>query len=112
MHAAGADRRRPTSAAGRWGRRSLLTPARYYRLGVVGVGRRLPLCQPRRAHRLEPFVDARRVPVKVLDLRAGWKQGPVELPAPGGERAHYIYNLVPQTLAPVRTVTLTAVWSH
>ena len=30
----------------------------------------------------------------------------------GGFLYAYIYNLVPETLAPVRTVTLTAVWAH
>ena len=63
---------------------------------------------------LEGFVDPRRVPVKVLDLRAalkprGW---PVEVRVLATNVLNYIYDLVPETLAPVRTVTLTAVWTH
>jgi hypothetical protein len=63
---------------------------------------------------LEGFVDPRRVPVKVLDLRAAWKPagGPVEVHLLAANVLNYIYNLVPQTLAPVRTVTVTAVWTH
>ena len=58
---------------------------------------------------LEGFVDSRRVPVKVLDLRAEWRRGPVELRVLAANVLNYIYNLVPETLAPVRTVTVTAV---
>jgi iron complex outermembrane receptor protein len=61
---------------------------------------------------LEGFVDPRRVPVKVLDVRASWKRGPVELRLLAANVLNYIYNLVPETLAPVRTLTFTAVWSH
>ena len=61
---------------------------------------------------LEGFVDPRRVPVKVLDLRASWRRGPVELRLLAANVLNYIYNLVPETLAPVRTLSLTAVWSR
>ena len=54
----------------------------------------------------------RRVAVKVLDLRAGWRRGPIEMRLLAANVLNYMYNLVPQTLAPVRTVTVTAVWSH
>jgi hypothetical protein len=61
---------------------------------------------------LEGFVDPRRVPMNVLDLRAQWTRGPLELRLLLANALNYVYNLVPQTLAPVRTTTLTAVWSH
>ncbi len=103
-----------TSAAGplAFRPRHLLTLTGDYSLGVVGVGADFRYVSRVERIELEPFVDARRVPVKVLDLRAGWKQGPVELRLLAANVLNYIYNLVPQTLAPVRTVTLTAVWSH
>ena len=61
---------------------------------------------------LEGYVDPRRVPMKVLDLRAQWAHGPLKLRLLVANALNYIYNLVPQTLAPVRTTTITAVWSH
>ncbi len=90
----------------------LLTLSADYNLGAVGVGADCRYASRVERIELEGFVDARRVPVKVLDLRAGWKQGPVELRLLAANVLNYMYNLVPQTLAPVRTVTLTAVWSH
>jgi iron complex outermembrane receptor protein len=61
---------------------------------------------------LEGFVDERRVAVKVLDLSAGWTHGPLEIRLLVVNALNYIYNLVPETLAPVRTVSVTAVWSY
>lgn len=61
---------------------------------------------------LEGFVDPRRVAVTVLDLRAGWKRGPLDVRLLVANALNYIYNLVPETLAPVRAVTITAVWTH
>jgi len=61
---------------------------------------------------LEGFVDARRVPVRVLDARASWTSGQVEVRLLVANALNYIYNLVPETLAPVRTITITAVWSY
>jgi hypothetical protein len=57
-------------------------------------------------------VDARRVAMNVLDLRGSWHRGPVELRLLAANVLNYVYNLVPETLAPVRTITLTAVWTH
>jgi len=61
---------------------------------------------------LEGFVDSRRVAVRVLDLRAGWSHGPFELRLLVANALNYIYNLVPETLAPVRAATVTIVWSY
>ena len=61
---------------------------------------------------LEGFVDERRVAVKVLDVRAGWTRGPLGVRLLVANALNYMYNLVPQTLEAVRTVSITAVWSY
>ncbi|HTI04596.1 MAG TPA: TonB-dependent receptor [Gemmatimonadales bacterium] len=78
----------------------------------VGVGADFRYASRPERIELEGFVDSRRVPVKVLDLRASWRRGPVELRLLAANVLNYIYNLVPETLAPVRTLSLTAVWSR
>jgi len=92
--------------------RHLLTLAADYTIGPGEVGADFRFASRPERIELEGFVDPRRVPVKVLDLRASWRQGPVEFRLLATNVLNYIYNLVPETLAPVRTVTLTAVWSH
>jgi outer membrane receptor protein involved in Fe transport len=92
--------------------RHLLTLGADYSLDRFDVGADFRFASRPERIELEGFVDPRRVPVKVLDLRAGWKQGPVELRLLATNVLNYIYDLVPETLAPVRTVTLTAVWSR
>jgi outer membrane receptor protein involved in Fe transport len=92
--------------------RHLLTVGADYSLGAAAVGADFRYTSRPERIELEGFVDPRRVPVKVLDLRAGWRRGPVELRLLAANVLNYIYNLVPETLAPVRTVTLTAVWAH
>jgi outer membrane receptor protein involved in Fe transport len=92
--------------------RHLLTLGADYSLGALGVGADLRYASRVERIELEGFVDSRRVAVKVLDLRAGWRRGPIEMRLLAANVLNYIYNLVPQTLAPVRTVTVTAVWSH
>lgn len=97
--------------------RHLLTVGTDYSLGSwmgggFGVGADFRYASRPERIELEGFVDSRRVPVKVLDLRAGWKRGDVEVRILAANALNYIYNLVPETLAPVRTVTMTAVWSH
>jgi len=61
---------------------------------------------------LEGFVDPRRVAVRVLDARAGWTRGQFAVRLLVANALNYIYNLVPETLAPVRTTSVTAVWSY
>jgi len=94
--------------------RHLLQLGADYRLGALGVGADFRFASRPERIELEGFVDPRRVPVKVLDLRANWKptNRPVEFRLLAANVLNYIYNLVPETLAPVRTVTLTAVWTH
>jgi len=92
--------------------RHLLTLGADYNVGAVGLGADFRFASRPERIELEGFVDPRRVPVKVLDVRAAWKSGPVELRVLATNVLNYMYNLVPETLAPVRIVTLTAVWSH
>jgi outer membrane receptor for ferrienterochelin and colicins len=94
--------------------RHLLTLGADYNLGALGVGADFRFASRPERIELEGFVDPRRVPVKVLDLRVAWKPvgGPVEIRLLATNVLNYIYNLVPETLAPVRTVTLTAIWTH
>jgi iron complex outermembrane receptor protein len=94
--------------------RHLLSVGADYNLGALGVGADFRFASRPERIELEGFVDPRRVPVTVLDLRAAWKpaRGPVEIRVLAANVLNYIYNLVPETLAPVRTVTLTAIWTH
>jgi iron complex outermembrane receptor protein len=61
---------------------------------------------------LEGFVDARRVPVRVLDLRAGWTTRQLEVRLLVANALNYVYDLVPETLAPVRMISVTAAWTY
>jgi len=61
---------------------------------------------------LEGFVDPRRVAVRVLDLRGSWTSRRFEVRLLVSNALNYIYNLVPETLAPVRTISVTAAWSY
>jgi outer membrane receptor protein involved in Fe transport len=94
--------------------RHLLTLGADYTLGTLGIGADFRFASRPARIELVGIVDARRVPVEVLDLRAAWKpaRGPVEVRVLATNVLNYIYNLVPETLAPVRTVTLTAIWTH
>ena len=53
-----------------------------------------------------------RVAAKVLDLRASWKRGPLSARLLVTNALNYIYNLVPRTLEPVRTLSVTLTWTH
>jgi outer membrane receptor protein involved in Fe transport len=92
--------------------RHLLTLGADYTLGAVGVGADFRYASRPESVELEGFVDSRRVAMNVLDLRGSWRRGPVEIRLLAANVLNYVYNLVPETLAPVRTATLTAVWSH
>jgi iron complex outermembrane receptor protein len=92
--------------------RHLLTLTADYTLGAVDFGADFRYSSRPERIELEGFVDPRRVAVKVLDLRVQWQRGPLEFRVLVANALNYIYNLVPETLAPVRTATLTAVWAH
>ena len=96
--------------------RHLVTFSADYVIGLAGAGAGVGAdfryaSRPERIE-LEGFVDPRRVAVKVLDLRARWTRGPLDVRLLVANALDYIYNLVPETLAPVRTVTVTAVWAY
>ncbi len=80
--------------------------------GAWGVGADFRLASRPEKIELEGFVDPRRVAVRVLDLRASWTHGPVDVRLLVANALNYVYNLVPETLAPVRTVSITAAWSY
>jgi len=80
--------------------------------GAWGAGADFRYASRPRRIELEGFVDERRVAVKVLDVRAAWTHGPVEMRLLVANALNYIYNLVPETLEPVRTISVTAVWSY
>ena len=92
--------------------RHLITMGADYTLGPFGVGADFRYASRPESIELEGFVDSRRVAMNVLDLRGSWRRGPVEIRFLAANVLNYIYNLVPETLAPVRTATMTAVWSH
>ena len=53
-----------------------------------------------------------RVPARVLDLRAGWERGPVSARLLVTNALNYMYNFVPRTLEPVRTMSVVATWTY
>jgi len=92
--------------------RHLVTLSGDYTLGPVGLGADFRFASRVERIELEGFVDDRRVPVAVLDLRARWARGPVSVQVIAANALNYQYNLVPETLAPVRAVSVVATWIH
>jgi iron complex outermembrane receptor protein len=90
----------------------LVTLVADYRRGPAGVGADFRYASRPARIELEGFVDERRVAVKVLDLRARWTHGPVDLRVLIANALNYVYNVVPETLAPVRSATVTVVWAY
>jgi len=80
--------------------------------GAWGLGADFRFASRPERIELEGFVDPRRVAVRVLDLRASWTSGPFDVRVLVANALNYIYNLVPETLAPVRTISVTAAWSY
>ncbi|HEX9610788.1 MAG TPA: TonB-dependent receptor [Gemmatimonadales bacterium] len=85
--------------------RHLLTVSVDYRLAAFGVG--VDYRHMSRLDRVEIYPDDPRIPAKVLDLRANYQRGAVRANALLANALNYVYNLVPRTLAPVRTITVT-----
>jgi iron complex outermembrane receptor protein len=56
--------------------------------------------------RVEIFESDRRVPARTLDLRATWRRGGLEVIGKVENVFNYIYTLVPRTLEPPRTYSL------
>jgi hypothetical protein len=62
---------------------------------------------------LEPvFGRDPRVSARVLDLRAGWQRGSLTARLLVANALNYLYNLVPRTLEPVRTVSVVLTWIY
>ena len=54
----------------------------------------------------------RLVAARVLELRAGWERGPVSARLLVTNALNYMYNFVPRTLEPVRTMSVVATWTY
>ncbi len=65
-----------------------------------------------RLERVELYPDDPRVAAKVIDLRAGYTRGPISTRVQIANALNYIHNLVPRTLAPVRTMSVVATWTY
>jgi outer membrane receptor protein involved in Fe transport len=92
--------------------RHLLTLSADYGVGPASVGADYRYSSRVERIELESFVDGRRVAVSVLDLRAAWQRGPWTVRVLLANALNYAYNLVPETLAPVRTGTLSLAWAY
>lgn len=90
--------------------RHLLTLGADYGLGPVDVGADFRYTS--RFERVELYPADARVAPKVLDLRASLARGPVTARLLVANALNYIYNLVPRTLAPVRTASVTVTWTY
>jgi outer membrane receptor for ferrienterochelin and colicins len=90
--------------------RHLLTLSADYALGPAALGADFRYSS--RMERVEIYETDPRVAAKVLYLRAGYTQGPVAAHLLVANALNYVYALVPRTLEPVRTVTLTLVYSY
>jgi outer membrane cobalamin receptor len=62
--------------------------------------------------RVELYPNDPRVAGHVLDLRASAEHGPVVIRCQVTNALNYIYNQVPRTLAPVRTLWVSAIWTY
>lgn len=65
-----------------------------------------------RFERVEIYTDDPRVSERALDLRAGYDRGPVSVRGLVTNALNYIYNQVPRTLAPVRTLSVVLTWTY
>lgn len=95
----------------------LLTISADYNIGRVTAGAEYRYSSRAERSELEQliaagFIDGRRVAASVLDLRATIRYGPWTLRALLANALNYTYNLVPETLAPVRTGTLALTWAY
>ena len=93
--------------------RHLLTLSADYRWRTFSVGGDFRYSS--RIERIEleaVFGKDPRVPAKVLDVRAGWQRGALSARLLVANALNYIYNLVPRTLEPVRTVSVVLTWTY
>jgi outer membrane cobalamin receptor len=90
--------------------RHLLTLSADYQWRAVSVGGDYRYTS--RFERVELYPGDPRVAGQVLDLRAGWERGPLAIRCQVTNALNYIYNQVPRTLAPVRTLWVSATWTY
>ncbi len=87
--------------------RHLLTLSADYGLGSLGIGADFRFSS--HFERADPlYPQDERLNARILDLRASWTLGPLELRMKAANVLNFIYNLAPRTLEPVRSVTLVA----
>jgi outer membrane receptor protein involved in Fe transport len=91
----------------------LLTLGADYRWRTLSVGGDFRYTSRIERIELEPvFGGDPRVSAKVLDVRAGWQSGSLSARLLVANALNYIYNLVPRTLEPVRTVSVVLTWTY
>lgn len=90
--------------------RHLVTLGADYYVGTATVG--ADFRHMSRLERVELFDGDARVPATVLDLRASIARGPLHARLLVSNALNYVYALVPRTLAPVRTLSLSLTWTH
>jgi iron complex outermembrane receptor protein len=91
--------------------RHLLTLSADYAIDRFSVGADFRYSS--RYEREDPlFPGDERFSARVLDLRAGWTTGPLDVRVKVANVLNYIYNLAPRTLEPVRTLTLVATYTR
>ncbi|MGH7568386.1 MAG: TonB-dependent receptor [Gemmatimonadales bacterium] len=88
----------------------LLTLGADYTSGPVTVGGDYRYMS--RLERVEIFPDDPRVAASIIDVRAGYTRGPITTRVQIANALNYIHNLVPRTLAPVRTISVVATWTY
>ena len=91
--------------------RHLLTLGADYTFGGFDLGADFRYSSRFERVELYPPTDPRVTP-KVLDVRAGYERGALAVRLLAANALNYLYNLAPQTLAPVRTVTMTLTWIY
>lgn len=93
--------------------RHLLTVSADYRWRSLSAGADFRYTSRIERIELEEFFGQDpRVAARVLDLRAGWQEGPLSARILVTNALNYIYNFVPRTLEPVRTISVVATWTY
>lgn len=93
--------------------RHLVTASADYTWKSLGVGGDYRYASRIERIELEQFFGADpRIASHVLDLRAQWSRDPVALHVLLSNVLNYIYNQVPRTLAPVRTLSVVVTWKY
>jgi iron complex outermembrane receptor protein len=91
----------------------LLTLSADYRWRSLSVGADFRYSSRIERIELEPvFGREPRVAARVLDLRAGWQRPRWSARLLVTNALNYLYNLVPRTLEPVRTMSVVLAWTY